>query len=168
MISQCKLLYRASRDGFATQDFHSKCDGFSNTLTIIKSTSGNIFGGFVEKAWDSSSEWVTDPKAYIFSLINLDNRPFKAFCSNNGENAIYCGSTYGPTFGGGHDICIESNSHMNQSSHCNFGYTFVHADYDKDAESSKAILAGSKYFQTFEIEVLTFDGRLSDFYEVKF
>ncbi len=27
-----KLLYRASRDGFASTDFHSKCDGHANTL----------------------------------------------------------------------------------------------------------------------------------------
>lgn len=33
------LIYQASRDGFSLSDFHSKCDGTLNTLTIIKTTS---------------------------------------------------------------------------------------------------------------------------------
>ncbi len=30
------LLYRGSRDGFSSREFHLKCDGKSNTLTVIK------------------------------------------------------------------------------------------------------------------------------------
>jgi hypothetical protein len=30
------LLYRGTRDGFGSNDFHSRCDGHSNTLTILK------------------------------------------------------------------------------------------------------------------------------------
>ena len=30
------LLYRGTRDGFGSDDFHSKCDGHSNTLTLLK------------------------------------------------------------------------------------------------------------------------------------
>jgi hypothetical protein len=41
------LLYRGTRDGFGTNDFHSKFDGHSNTLTILNSKgNSNIFGGF--------------------------------------------------------------------------------------------------------------------------
>jgi hypothetical protein len=56
------LKYRASRDGFDSNDFHKKCDGIRNTLTVIKATSGNVFGGFTEKAWDSSGSIVNDPQ----------------------------------------------------------------------------------------------------------
>jgi len=31
-----RLLYRASEHGFASQDFHARCDGKTNTLTICK------------------------------------------------------------------------------------------------------------------------------------
>ena len=41
-----KLLYRGSVDGFGADDFHHICDGKANTLTIVKSDSGNVFGGF--------------------------------------------------------------------------------------------------------------------------
>jgi hypothetical protein len=41
------LLYRGTRDGFGFNDFHSKCDDHSNTLTILKANGTSyIFGGF--------------------------------------------------------------------------------------------------------------------------
>ncbi len=40
------LIYRASQDGFEAANFHSKCDNKPNTLVIIKSENGNIFGGY--------------------------------------------------------------------------------------------------------------------------
>ena len=49
------LLYRGTRDGFGSYDFHSKCDGHSNTLTISKAKhSSFIFGGFTTVSWDST------------------------------------------------------------------------------------------------------------------
>ena len=41
-----RLLYQASRDGFAAAVFHSKCDNKGPTVTIV-----NIFGGFTEQSW---------------------------------------------------------------------------------------------------------------------
>ena len=46
------LLFRASRDGFTTQAFHTKCDNKGPTVTIVKS-GNNIFGGFTENSWES-------------------------------------------------------------------------------------------------------------------
>jgi hypothetical protein len=40
------LLWRARRDGFGGRDFHSRCDGHPNTMTVILDTEGHIFGGF--------------------------------------------------------------------------------------------------------------------------
>ncbi len=40
------LLYRASRDGFGAAQYHAKCDDITNTLTIIKTTEGYIFGAY--------------------------------------------------------------------------------------------------------------------------
>ena len=65
-----ELKYRASRDGFKSDDFHSKCDGIAKTLTVIKAKSGNIFGGYTEKEWYPYGVFVTDPKAFIFSLVS--------------------------------------------------------------------------------------------------
>jgi hypothetical protein len=149
---QWKLQYRATKDGFSAQNFHTKCDGSANTLTVIKSTNGNIFGGFTEKAWSSSVQYFTDSKAFIFSLVNKENKPFKVMCTDS-YHAIVGGSPYGPTFGGGYDIHISSDSNSNQTSYSNFGQTYMHADYQFSTERAKSILAGSKNFQTLEIEV---------------
>jgi hypothetical protein len=45
------LLWRGSRDGFSTDDFHSR----ANTLKFIRDTNGNVFGGFTPTKW----EWRT-------------------------------------------------------------------------------------------------------------
>ena len=47
-----RLLYRASRDGFAAECFHSRCDNNGPTVTIVKSGE-YIFGGFTEHSWTS-------------------------------------------------------------------------------------------------------------------
>ena len=155
------MKYRASKDGFSAQNFHTKCDGVSNTLTIIKTTNGNIFGAFAEKAWINGSN-VQDPKAFIISLINKDNNPFKATIPSTHPYHYYNGSCYyalyygsgGPSFGydnynGNYSISIASNSNVNQSSSTNFGYAFNHQSYP----AGSTILAGSSTFQTIEIEV---------------
>ena len=152
-----ELKYRASRDGFKASDFHSHCDGIANTLTIIKAKSGNIFGGFTEQAWHSRKKFVTDPKAFLFSLVNKEDKPFKVLCSNEGEKAIGCDSKYGPCFGGEgtrlKDICIISDSNIIKKSNCAFGYSYQHPDYLKGTTKANNILAGSNSFETLEIEV---------------
>jgi len=45
------LIYRASQDGFEAANFHSECDNKPNTLIIIKSENGNIFGGYTEQCY---------------------------------------------------------------------------------------------------------------------
>ena len=149
------MKYRGTRDGFSTGSFNTKCGGVANTLTIIKSTSGNIFGGFAEKAWIHGI-WVQDPKAYIFSIVNKDNKPFKAISDNNGQ--ISCDTSVGPVFGCagiGRDICIASDSNTNQTSCCNFGGAFKHTVYQFGTEKAKTLLAGSYRFKTVEIEVFS-------------
>jgi len=48
------LLYRASRDGWASSEFHAMCDYQGPTVTVVKS-GDYIFGGYTEKSWDSKS-----------------------------------------------------------------------------------------------------------------
>lgn len=53
-IRQINLIYRGSRDGFLSKNFHNKCDYKGETLSIIKSTKGYIFGGYTKINWDST------------------------------------------------------------------------------------------------------------------
>ena len=54
MAGGWRLLFRASRDGYAASVFHSKCDNKGPTVTVVKSR-GNIFGGFTEESWTNQS-----------------------------------------------------------------------------------------------------------------
>ena len=47
-----EILYRASRDGWQCQDFHSRCDNKGATVTVIKCTGGFVFGGYADAPWD--------------------------------------------------------------------------------------------------------------------
>ena len=149
-----KLLYRATIDGFSAHSFHKKCDGQSNTLTIIKSTYGNIFGGFTTKPWSSNGQYVDDPDAFVFSLINCQGKPKKFDCVHV-KHAIYCLSDCGPTFGSGHDIKICSDSNMIPSSFCNFFNSYYNDELNLSygTAEAKAFLAGAHNFLTTEIEV---------------
>jgi len=109
----------------------------------------------VEKSWvNCERKQITDPKAFIYSLVNKENKPFKVMCSEKATNAIYCHSISGPIFGG-RDIYIASGSNSNQDSCCNFGSTYIHPEYQKGTPRAQNILAGSFNFQTIDIEVFT-------------
>ena len=69
------LLYRASRDGWRVQNFHSKCDGKGATLTAIKTANGCVFGGFSDVTWDSQGRNTTSSKAWLFSIKSLAGTP---------------------------------------------------------------------------------------------
>ena len=153
-----KLLYRASRDGFSCNDFHSKCDGKCHTLSLFKvKNSSFIFGAFTSVAWDSSCYYKPDPHAFLFSLTNKDNKPCKMRIDpmRNGT-AIHCCSVYGPIFGGnndGHDIFISSNANKTMYSYSNLGSTYKHPQYAFGTNEAQSFLAGSYNFLLSEIEV---------------
>ena len=151
------LLYRGTRDGSGSRDFHSRCDGHSNTLTILKAKqSSYIFGAFTKVSWESSTngKWELDPNAFIFSLTNKDNKPLKMkIDSNRHKNAIFCDSEYGPTFGDGHDIHIGKNSNTTMNSYSDLGCTYSHPQYGIYSDIAQAFLAGSLEFEMCEFEV---------------
>jgi hypothetical protein len=112
-------LFSTSREGDSASQFHSKCNGKSNSLVLVKTKEGKRFGGFTSLHWSyASNNYANDSKAFVFSLDNKE-----CYKNNNNGNAIYCNSSYGPTFGGGHDLylcngCLtNSGCYTNQSSY---------------------------------------------------
>jgi hypothetical protein len=143
------LLYRGSRDGFSAANFHTKCDGHSNTLTIVKAHGTSyIFGGFASINWDSSGQYKSDPNAFLFSLTNKDNQSSKIKPIDT-MHSIYCGSEYGPTFGGGHDFHVFDNANVKAGSYSNLGHSYQHPQ----PSQGQSYLAGSAQFELNEIEV---------------
>jgi hypothetical protein len=146
-----RLLYRGSRDGFGASNFHNKCDGESNTITIVLTTKDFIFGGFSSLAWDSSSQYKVDNsrKSFVFSIHNPHNIKDRKFSLTNPTYTIYCQSNYGPTFGGGHDIYVADNCNNNTNS-C----TYLGNSYTNDTGiASDQFFTGERYFTVKEIEV---------------
>lgn len=149
-----ELIYRASQDGFKADNFHLKCDGKSPTLTILKATTTRfIFGGFTERTWDGYEIQKSDPNAFIFSLINGDNKEYK-MKPNEIENSIFCSPYCGPSFGTG-EIHIENNSNiLNEfNSFSDLGDVYQHPIYKYGTEDAKSFLAGTHNFQLDEIEI---------------
>ncbi len=72
------LIHRETRDGFGANNFHSEYDGVVKTLTIVKTTNGNIFGCYTDLPWNQPF-YITDyidNNPFIFSLVNEKNQPF--------------------------------------------------------------------------------------------
>ena len=64
--------------------------------------------------------------------------------------AIYRWPSYGPTFGGGHDIHIANNANSNTNSHTDFGYYY---SAPSGVQDGYTILAGTYKFTPDEVEV---------------
>jgi hypothetical protein len=88
---QFSLLWRGRRDGFKAKDFQRRCDGHSNTLTVILDTKGNIFGGFTPLEWELGPFVNADfsLKSFLFTLKNPHNIPARRFALNVEEGAGY-------------------------------------------------------------------------------
>ena len=154
------LLYRGTRDGFGSSDFHSKCDGHPNTLTLLKAKqSAFIFGGFTSVKWEScghARKWKADSSAFLFSLTNRENTPCKIKIDpSQSHKAIYCNTECGPSFGGGCDIRVgdKANEAMGKQCFSRLGRTYKHSNYAYGTSEAKTFLAGSHEFKLEEIEV---------------
>ena len=140
-IKKYTLLFRASNDGFSASNFHSKCDGKNNTVTLVETLNGKRFGGFTDAAWDQSNNFKTGSNGFIFSL---DDKSI--YYNKNSNYNIYCYSDRGPTFGGGHDFCIYDNCNSNDSSYDNSGHSY-------ETNGKKYALAGQNKFLVKDYEV---------------
>ena len=62
------LLYRATRDGDSSINFHNKVDNKKSLLSIIKTNKGMKFGYYIEKPYKKTGKWEKDNKSFIYSL----------------------------------------------------------------------------------------------------
>jgi hypothetical protein len=160
--NQISLLWRGSRDGFKAQEFHRRCDGHANTLTVILDTKGNIFGGFTPVEWESRTpiSWLDNfncfkaddsLKSFVFTLKNPHNIPARRFALKAEEKhkAILCDSTCGPWFGDGNEVIVFDNRSANTDSWTRLGDCYTNdTGLDEDI-----VLTGPNTFQVKEIEV---------------
>jgi hypothetical protein len=151
------LLWRGSSDGFTAKDFHRRCDGHANTLTVILDTQRNIFGGFTPLEWEMAgimpvSKADDSLKSFLFTLKNLHNIPPKRFALKPEKKkwAIKCFEYSGPSFGAG--VCdIEIRGECNKFIE---NFTCLGHSYINDTGLDMLqVFTGSYGFTVEEIEV---------------
>lgn len=142
-----KLLYSAKIDGDDSLTFHKLCDDIDlPTLIIIESTDGKIFGGFTKQSWDGNCIYKIDSDAFIFFL---DEKQKAELTQKN--YSIYCNPSYGPSFGGGHDIHICSGCLKNKSSYIHpHSYKFKNDEINPFQDDP---FNSNYYFQCKDLEV---------------
>ncbi|KAK1732631.1 hypothetical protein QTG54_016692 [Skeletonema marinoi] len=100
---ELELLYRSSRDGLTSANFHSKCDNKGPTVVIIETVEGGVIGGYANTAWKSNGANVSANKAFLFALSGFGLlSPCKMKLKNASDQYAIFNHPYGPMFGNGH------------------------------------------------------------------
>ena len=107
-FTSMKLLYRGTRDGMTSKDFHKKCDNKGETISLFLNDKGNIFGGYSSIPWESNGGGKISEDCFLFTLINIFNTEPTKFPYIQ-KRSVYHSLDYGPDFGDGSDICCGKN-----------------------------------------------------------
>jgi len=152
-------LYKASIDGDALSDFHAACDNKGMTLFLVETTDGYRFGAFAGTPWTSVPGYkgpaAGEPRPFLFGLPGGGrSEPYRLDLKAGSEGgAYYHKSTYGPTFGTGHDLIISGGC----LSSTNNNYTNGNYKYEQPAAGRWDLAGGtsnsSSYFQCADWEV---------------
>ena len=127
--------------------FHNKCNNKGPTISLFKNENGYIFGGYASIDWTCYNNYKSAPDSFIFTLTNMYNISPTKFPNSTSTCNIYDSSSYGPTFGGGHDIYIGFSSNHT------LGFPYTYADV---LGKGYSIFKGDNkngYFNLKEIEV---------------
>jgi len=148
------LIYKATRDGFGSGDFHRSCNNRGATLTLIQIRNHlymkkchSIFGGYTTIPWSSRHGFYCDPQAFLFHLTQDKLTRFNLRA--NEDIAVSHYSTSGPVFGLD-DIHICHRANENNFSRSKFPYSYK--DLDENGKGHKTF-SKSKHFLVREIEV---------------
>ena len=77
--------------------------------------------------------------------------PGKLPLVKNQQHGINCGVSYGPTFGGGHDLHVSTNANISGASYSDLGHT-----YQLPAGQQSAFFTGARNFYVTDYEVFGF------------
>ncbi len=135
------LIYKATRDGDKSEIFHTMCDSYQNTVVLIKTSKGRIFGGFTHEKWEGDDINKIDNRAFLFSVDRQ-----KVYTVQKNEEAIGCYKLNGPDFCGW-QIVVHDNFLSNKQ--CYTGEKGVNFNTEEDYELN----GGEKYFGIDELEV---------------
>jgi len=117
-VIRFNMLFNTEKDGDRTSTFHYNCDGIFPTITVILDNTGRKFGGFSTQNWCQSCAGASYSRAPNSFIFNLTNKQKFELTDQFHKNAVYRQNSYGPTFGGGHDLYLADQCKSNSSSYC--------------------------------------------------
>jgi hypothetical protein len=159
-----RLLYRGTRDGFASSNCQSLVVGHSNLLIIVETTEGWIFGGYAHCKWPEN-DWVGDPswKSFLFTLKNPHNIHARRFgmTSNGKDHVLYAYPSGGAVVWMGYSGAIgllpewnrNSKSHNNGFADWNCSSNTFENDSGHVGET---LFTGSRTYTVKEVEIFEF------------
>lgn len=115
-----RIFVKWTGDGLTAANFHAAADGKGATISLMRvSNAGNqIIGGYNPFSWSTSGgyNYTNSGNAFIFNLntttkLNQNSNPYQTVMN----------STYGPTFGGGHDIYVDNSL---ESGYAGYSHTY--------------------------------------------
>ena len=118
--AESNLLYRGSRDGFSSDNFHSNCDNKGHTLVIIETDRGFVVG-YADAEWGQEESQMDQKhacanKSFLFALWLYDSSPGTWKSDLKAEDGICAISThkdFGPVFGDidvGADLSVQGRT----------------------------------------------------------
>lgn len=155
-LQQWRHVYSGTRDGFDGEHFHKKCDDHKESVVVIESENGSIFGGFSPEKWHSYSSYSWNPKTFLFSLRKGSEgelNPIKL--PNNGKfhRSIYGAPKKTVIFGFGPDLEICGNANEVEESFSNLGESFTTEGLKAGTQDAKEFFTGSEFFKIKEMEI---------------
>ena len=141
------LLYQASRDGFAADDFWRTCGGKSNTLILVAvEGNGFVFGAFTPVEWPRTRGAciIEDPsrRTFLFSLVNGCGIPVKLKLGT-GDHGRALNLWPGSGAGFGFNLRLAHNGPANAQNGC-MAMPVV-SSYNIDMEATGPLPAGFVY-----------------------
>lgn len=152
-ITLTRIFYKQTGDGLNSNNFHNAVDGQGRTITVmsVSNYSNQIIGGYNPINWDTHNHYhmASNTNAFLFNLTNT-----MLFRKNNTTwtHETYNNASYGPTFGAGHDLYVDSSLQS--------GYTYGNYSYGSgNGSSSNPLVSGAwgnnTYYSTLEVFTIT-------------
>ncbi|KAL7720408.1 TLDc domain-containing protein [Entamoeba marina] len=121
---KCSIIFDSKIDGDGGNNvLMNKVMNKQNLYFISFDNQNNVFGGYVDTIINKTGDWITDPNAFVFSLIRNGKMKNIKYEIKNSQYAFYSLSNDNQLYGigGGHDIGIwkigDSNSYCNPHSY---------------------------------------------------
>ena len=135
--NKMELLYRGSRDGSTSKDFHDRCDNKGPTICLYQNDKDYIFGGYASISWTNSGGYRPASESFIFTLTNIHGIEPTKFPNKDKNISVYHNSNHGPSFGNYNDINIISDYKQSGS------YSSFPSEYEDTLNKGKSIFTGN-------------------------